>query len=653
MSRPVTTGLYPFDPYGNNPDCLVENEKQVINPPGRDDFYFLIPQAAPFFVNSLSVHNDLTGEELIEGQHYVIGHYFVEAMNKTGRAIAGSIRFLDRTLQGIVRLRYQTVGGEWGYNDQAILEELSNKSVNPLVRAWAQIDVLPNSFPPIPHDQHVDDLIGWGEITEAMDRVAHALGETEEGAFNAHMAARDNPHQVTKSQVGLAAVANHPMASDNEALENRSDRYMSPRTTRLLINNLAISAVQAHLDDLDNPHAVTKEQVGLGNVGNFPIASDEEALDIRDDRYMSPRSTRVLVEAYANQTVGGHVDDRDNPHQVTAAQVNLGEVANHPMASPAEALEDRTDRYMSPQTTRLLINTMSGAAINDHVDDKENPHQVTAAQIGTLTTQEINVLLADKLVFEDTISNAERFNGMDLEALASAILDGATIGNAVRFDGRTFSEAATEILNGTAANADRLDGMSGADWIEQISSLVENSLTEVGAPMIATFPMAYVDQDNYVKLITREVVRDEFDVVIPSEGFTCLLTGEYLNGYGSALQLSLSPVGGEGVKARAIGGVDSELELFVTADTDHYSVWVKRPTSGGVLNILPLSQVDTRDTLLSSLADPATLEPGETSGQVSADITDLSPSTVVVENSHSEIVDALTEAFNTAIAELS
>lgn len=367
MPREVTTGLYEFDPYGDAEDNLIENEKQTLDPPGRDDFYFLIPQAAPFFVKSLEVRNDDTNELYEEGVDYLVGHWFVEAMTKTGRSIAGSIRFINRDISGIVSLTYQTLGDNWGFDDQAILEELSNKLVNPLTRAWAEIDPLPETFPPIPHDQRVDDLIGFEEVVEAVEGIADAMGASEEDDIKDHIESRDNPHNTTKEHVDLGYVSNYPMAGDSEAVDaDRSDRYMAPRTTRLLVDPRIQQAIDDHLGKT-NPHELTKDDIDLGDVENWRPATEAEAFDgDRNDLYMTPELSHVVMQKFV-------------------------------------------DNYLQP-----------------HVDD-ENPHGITPELIGAVTQDELDDAMAGSegyLTDEDTAYNSDRVYGYEFDELQDQILDG-------------------------------------------------------------------------------------------------------------------------------------------------------------------------------------------------------------------------------------
>ena len=79
-------------------------------------------------------------------------------------------------------------------------------------------------------------------------------------------------------------------------------------------------ALSDHLASTENPHAVTKEQVGLGKVDNTSDA----------DKPVSTLQKTAIEEAKkagtdAQTTIGNHVANKENPHGVTAEQVGAAE----------------------------------------------------------------------------------------------------------------------------------------------------------------------------------------------------------------------------------------------------------------------------------------------------------------------------------------
>jgi hypothetical protein len=101
--------------------------------------------------------------------------------------------------------------------------------------------------------RHKSDPI---EITQSFQ---NALDEKADGeAFQGHIIDHENPHAVTKAQIGLSSVDNtsdagKPVSIDQKnALDQKAD----------------VTTVQDHISDITNPHEVTKSQVGLSAVDN-------------------------------------------------------------------------------------------------------------------------------------------------------------------------------------------------------------------------------------------------------------------------------------------------------------------------------------------------------------------------------------------------
>src|SRR5690606_4840431 len=60
--------------------------------------------------------------------------------------------------------------------------------------------------------------------------------------------------------------------------------------------NEGTTNVDSHTSNTNNPHSVTKEQVGLGNVDNFETASQAEAeAGTATDKFMTPQGTAQAI----------------------------------------------------------------------------------------------------------------------------------------------------------------------------------------------------------------------------------------------------------------------------------------------------------------------------------------------------------------------
>ncbi len=78
-------------------------------------------------------------------------------------------------------------------------------------------------------------------------------------------------------------------------------------------------SLDAHIGNKSNPHNVTKAQIGLGNVQNLAPAampvSTAQAASIADAKAAGTKAFQTDLSTHANR--------KDNPHNVTRAQLGL------------------------------------------------------------------------------------------------------------------------------------------------------------------------------------------------------------------------------------------------------------------------------------------------------------------------------------------
>lgn len=92
------------------------------------------------------------------------------------------------------------------------------------------------------------------------------------------------------------------------------------------ITYATIEQLNAHIGDKSNPHAVTKAQVGLGQVENYapsdiPVTFSEAPAGITELQSGEPIWRHVARTACAIVGLISHLRDIKNPHQVTSTQV--------------------------------------------------------------------------------------------------------------------------------------------------------------------------------------------------------------------------------------------------------------------------------------------------------------------------------------------
>lgn len=125
-----------------------------------------------------------------------------------------------------------------------------------------------------------------------------------------------------------------------------NEQSLNPIANSLFATRLTAlgTTLSGHINNKTNPHNVTAAQLGLGNV-------DTELAAVEGD-------------------ISAHKKDTDNPHNVTATQIGLGNVDNTSDA----------DKPVSSKQA-VAINAVENQIIL-HKDNKSNPHAVTAAQVG-------------------------------------------------------------------------------------------------------------------------------------------------------------------------------------------------------------------------------------------------------------------------------
>ena len=122
----------------------------------------------------------------------------------------------------------------------------------------------------------ISKSLGLGETTSTA--YPGNKGKKNADDIAAHKADTNNPHRVTKDQLGL------------DKVNNTADIDKPISTVQRAALDVLTNSLDSHVDDTSNPHNVTKEQVGLGNVDNTsdlekPISRvAQDALDTKVDK---------------------------------------------------------------------------------------------------------------------------------------------------------------------------------------------------------------------------------------------------------------------------------------------------------------------------------------------------------------------------------
>lgn len=224
MSTVSTVTSYPVDYTGRNPNNSIQNEQQVLTGVSGHEFYFIIPKFAPFFKTSLTINfKALSGEQRVlkEGIDYYLSHNFLSATKACLAPIYSSITFLNSSLVGIVTLNYQTLGGEWTKDTATLTEVLADRVRNPRITTWEQVVDMPGLFPVVDHEWNLTDMVGMSSVVASLDRLTDTIANTASGITQAHLNNTNNPHQVTAEQIG-AVTQTQMIVAVRDALANQA-----------------------------------------------------------------------------------------------------------------------------------------------------------------------------------------------------------------------------------------------------------------------------------------------------------------------------------------------------------------------------------------------------------------------------------------------
>ena len=242
-------------------------------------------------------------------------------------------------------------------------------------------------------------------------------------------------------------------------------------------NKTNYSNNNSHVIDYSNPHRVTKEQVGLGNVENvtlIPISEFEEHLLTTNPHHVTKAQIGlenvdnvILVPATALSEHTSAI----NPHRVTKAQIGLGNVENEPQVNVREYKE--------------------------HIKDYNNPHGWTKEDFGLGNLNNGKIYPKSKFVEHTTASNPHRVTKEQLG-----------LGNVQDIDHVTEVEF-TEHKN--ASNPHRVTkAQLGLEVIENVSQV---SIEEFNDHIIASNPHRITKEDVGLAMVQNEnlLSKSEFD----------------------------------------------------------------------------------------------------------------------------------------------
>lgn len=307
---------YPFDQTGIASSNLVSDEVHTLTEINAAPYRIIIPEFAPFYLDNLALnHIDLQGNAtpLIEGVDYVPCLRYIGATISIGKMLYGGLSINNNNIQGLITVTYQTLGGEWLADASYVKERLASMIYNPRMTVWDIVTNKPNQFPPIEHDIQTDFVYDSGDLLNAINRIVDTLANNQgSGALVQHKLDNNNPHEVTKAQVGLADVVNYGVASDTEIQEKASlDKYVTLRQLVGIgiIDPTIAGNIATLIDNVNHLNLTSDEQAGLIDAQTSELITIAQEVQAQSD-YINGQLAQQLssIESAVTQIQENPVD---------------------------------------------------------------------------------------------------------------------------------------------------------------------------------------------------------------------------------------------------------------------------------------------------------------------------------------------------------
>lgn len=467
MSTPPVIQL-PLDLSGTAVTNKVTAELHIVAATGTRAF---VTTRGPFYTRGMVVRNKVTNAVLVPDVDYRPVHMFLEASLRAGQEICSVVIILPECRATDIEIDYQAIGGTYSASVSSIEDMIEGLDLDNRTVYWGDLIGAPEYFPPTAHLHDIGDLYGFEYLVAVLEQIRRAILLGDQAAFdemrqyvdlkdnelralitsldsqiNDHINNVSNPHQVTKAQVLLGSVENYGIATTAQATAGTANNvYMTALRTKEAITFQAVTPLNAHIARVDNPHGVTKAQVQLGSVVNYGLATTAQAQAGVGEAYMTATLTGAAITALALAPLNAHIARQDNPHNTTKAQVQLGNVDNFATATNAQAQAGTaTNLFMTPANTKALIDSAVGSQFTAHINNTNNPHSVTKAQV--------------------LLGNVENY-GIASTAQAQAGTDNATYMTPLRTKEAITSQAVTPLtnsINGHINNTNNPHGTTAA-----------------------------------------------------------------------------------------------------------------------------------------------------------------------------------------------
>lgn len=248
---------YALDRTGKNPDNLVSGEIHRLS---SNPLRVIATRYGGFYTKSVRIFDTATNEKLVYKKDYMFGEINQDATVLYGNEIAHIIIITNKDISSVVSVEYQVVGGPHTNDNTAIKNMYEAVLKDNREVLWENVLEKPIEYPPMVHAQMLSTLYGFEPLIGALERLGNSITLTNVPAFE----------------------------------------YLI-EWLKAELKKFELSDLMQHIKRVDNPHKTTKDQVGLGDVENLPVVTEQEIEDQNPVRkYVTFDMLLMLLATYVS-----------------------------------------------------------------------------------------------------------------------------------------------------------------------------------------------------------------------------------------------------------------------------------------------------------------------------------------------------------------
>lgn len=333
---------YPLDSSGISPANLITVEIHSVSEGRFRDYYFIVPNCAPFYVDNFSATLTLAGvtTPLHEDVDYSFALPYVTGTRTTGKQMYGAISLHNLDMNGFLSITYQTIGGDQVADRLQVLTVLAEKAYNPRTTIWDVLTGVPNALPPVPHYQDYDDFKGQDAVVGKLAEIVEAI------ATNSSLTAEKLDEFLSLFQSG----------NSTKYIRKEGDTMSGP----LGLYGPPIAAHHAATKEYVDNSGVTQTLLAQTLTGYVAVGDFNTNLDRKLDKLGGAMLGAIVLPA--DPQLPGHASTKryvDEKAQELSLQIQALTQAVQELALATATkveMDDRIHRVMAYALTNRLIN---------------------------------------------------------------------------------------------------------------------------------------------------------------------------------------------------------------------------------------------------------------------------------------------------------